>query len=515
MKLIVRVTLLIILSCLITSASWAKKDVKKSVVKIYTVYNTYDYDRPWQMKGQDSCSGSGTIIDGKRILTNAHVVADHTFIQVRKAGDAKRYTAEVEVLAHQCDLAILKVNDDSFFENVDPIQIGDLPKIRDRVAVYGFPEGGDELSITEGVVSRVEHNLYSHSFAHLLTCQIDAAINEGNSGGPVMKDDQLVGVAFQAMSREDVENIGYMVPSPVIKHFLTDIADGKYEGIPELGISSQNMENPDIRLRSGMSKTETGALVSHIDPDSPATGVLRPGDVLLSIEGVRVQNDKTVEFREGERTHFKYLIQKKQMNDSVRLKILRQKKVMSVVVKLSMPLHFSRLVPHEQYDVVPTYYILGGMLFEPVTLNYLKTWGKKWIFSAPDDLTHYYLYGKRTDDRKEVIVLVEVLADEINVGYHDLDNRVVSHVNGKKISTMEDLVAAFEKNEGKYHLILDERGHQIVLDRRKVDQNSQRILKRYRIASDRSEDLKNLPSEMSQQQGFDRVNTVVQMGREN
>ena len=275
------------------------------------------------------------------------------------------------------------------------------------------------------------------------------------------------------------------------------------------------MGNPDLQPKIGHSKTETGALVSHIDPDSPATGVLRPGDVLLSIEGVRVQNDKTVEFREGERTHLKYLIQKKQMNDSVRLKILRQKKVMSVVVKLSMPLHSSRLVPHEQYDVVPTYYILGGMLFEPVTLNYLKTWGKKWIFSAPDDLTHYYLYGKRTDDRKEVIVLVEILADEINVGYHDLDNRVVSHVNGKKISTMEDLVAAFEKNEGKYHIIFDERGHQIVLDRRKVDQNSQRILKRYRIASDRSEDLKNLPSEMSQQQGFDPVNTVVQMGREN
>jgi S1-C subfamily serine protease len=514
MKLIVRVVLLIILSYLVTSASWAKKDVKNSVVKIYTVYNTYDYDRPWQMKGQDSCSGSGTIIDGKRILTNAHVVADHTFIQVRKAGDAKRYTAEVEVVAHKCDLAILKVNDDSFYENVDPVQIGDLPRVRDRVAVYGFPEGGDELSITEGVVSRVEHNLYSHSFAHLLTCQIDAAINEGNSGGPVMKDDQLVGVAFQAMSREDVENIGYMVPSPVIKHFLTDIADGKYDGIPELGVSTQEMENPDIRLKFGMSKEDTGALISYIDPDSPARGVLRSGDVILAIDGVRVENDKTVEFREGERTHLKYLIQKKQMNDSVRLRLLRQKKIMNVAVKLSTPLHSSRLVPHEQYDVSPTYYILGGMLFEPVTLNYLKTWGKKWIFSAPDDLTHYYLYGKRTDDRKEVIVLVEVLADEINVGYHDLDNRVVSQVNGKKISTMEDLVVAFENNTGKYHIILDERGHQIVLDRSKVDQNSRRILERYRISSDRSKDLQKVPSQISHHQVFDPINTVVQKGRE-
>jgi S1-C subfamily serine protease len=515
MKLIVRVVLLIILSYLVTSASWAKKDVKNSVVKIYTVYNTYDYDRPWQMKGQNSCSGSGTIIDGKRILTNAHVVADHTFIQVRKAGDAKRYTAEVEVVAHKCDLAILKVNDDSFYENVDPVQIGDLPKVRDRVAVYGFPEGGDELSITEGVVSRVEHNLYSHSFAHLLTCQIDAAINEGNSGGPVMKDDQLVGVAFQAMSREDVENIGYMVPSPVIKHFLTDIADGKYDGIPELGISTQEMENPDIRLKFGMSKEDTGALISYIDPDSPARGVLRSGDVILAIDGVRVENDKTVEFREGERTHLKYLIQKKQMNDSIRLRILRQKRIMNVAVKLSTPLHSSRLVPHEQYDVSPTYYILGGMLFEPVTLNYLKTWGKKWIFSAPDDITHYYLYGKRTDDRKQVIVLVEVLADEINVGYHDLDNRVVSYVNGKKISTMADLVAAFENNAGKYHIILDERGHQIVLDRSKIDHYSQRILERYKISSDRSKDLQNVPSQMSQKQVFDPINTVVQKGRKN
>ena len=514
MKLMVRVVLLIIFSCLVTSVSWARKDVKNSVVKIYTVFNTYDYDRPWQMKGQDSCSGSGTIIDGKRILTNAHVVADHTFIQVRRAGDAKRYTAEVEVVAHSCDLAILKVNDDSFYENADPIQIGDLARVRDRVAVYGFPEGGDELSITEGVVSRVEHNLYSHSFAHLLTCQIDAAINEGNSGGPVMKENQLVGVAFQAMSREDVENIGYMVPSPIIKHFLKDIADGTYDGIPELGISTQEMENPDIRLRFGMSKTDTGALISHIDPDSPAKDVLRPGDVVLSIDGVRVENDKTVEFREGERTHLKYLIQKKQMNDSVRLRILRRKKVMNVAVKLSTSLHFSRLVPHEQYDVIPTYYILGGMLFEPVTLNYLKTWGKKWIFSAPDDLTHYYLYGKRTDDRKEVIVLVEVLADEINVGYHDLDNRVISRVNGKKISTIEDLVAAFENHTGKYHTILDERGHQIVLDKRKVDQNSQRILERYRITADRSENLKSLPTKMSDKQGFDPANTVVQMGRE-
>jgi len=472
-----------------TASVWAKGDVKQAVVKIYTVYDKYDYDEPWQMSGQDSCSGSGCIISGKRILTNAHVVADRTFIQVKKAGDAKRYTAKVEVVAHGSDLAILRVEDDAFFVGVSPVVIGELPKIRDRVAVYGFPEGGDELCITEGVVSRVEHSMYSHSYARLLTCQIDAAINGGSSGGPVIKGDHLVGVAFQTVSGGGAENIGYMVPTTVINHFLTDIKDGRYDGIPDLGTYTQKMENPDIRLKYGMADTQTGVLVRKIDPDSPARGILRPEDVILAVDGIDLESDGTVEFRKGERTGFSYMVQIKQINDSMNLEVLRKGKVSTINVSLSKPLHFARLVPYEQYDKVPTYYVLGGLVFQPLTLNYLKTWGKHWFLDMPDDLASYYLYKKRTDDRREIVVLTKVLADELNVGYHDLRDRVIARVNGKKISTIEELLYAFENHEGKYHVILDDRGHQIVLDKHKVDEQSESILQRYRISSDRSEDL--------------------------
>ena len=86
-------------------------------------------------------------------------------------------------------------------------------------------------------------------------------------------------------------------------------------------------------------------------------------------------------------------------------------------------------------------------------------------------------------------MLVKVLADEINVGYHEWKNSVLSYVNGKKISTIKDLVNAFEEHEGKYHTIVDERGYKIVLDKNKVGENSQRILKKYRINSDRSKNL--------------------------
>ena len=483
------VLLVMILSCSTTPTAWAKRDLKDAVVKIYAVTNQYNYYEPWQKMGQNSRNGSGCIISGKRILTNAHVLANQTFIQVRRAGEAKKYTAEVEVVAHECDLAILKVNDDSFFSGVEPIDIGSLAEIRDKVAVYGFPEGGDKLSITEGVVSRVENRRYTHSMAELLACQIDAAINSGNSGGPVMKGDKLVGVAFQSISRNDAKNIGYMVPTPIVDHFLTDIKDGKYDGIPNLGIAWQDTENPDIRREYGMTAQQTGVLVYKIYPDSPTKGILETEDIILSIDGKTVENDGTIEFREGERTSFNHLIQNKYINDTVEFDVLRKNKITTLRVKLFKPPKPLRLVPYEQYDVAPTYYILGGLVFQPLTVNFLKLWGDKWYHEASKNLLNQYYYGQPSEDKREIVILSKVLADEINVGYHNVHDKIVHYVNDKRIANMNDLVNAFESYRGKYHVILDEMGYRIVLEKKKVDDNGQKILQKYGINSNRSRDL--------------------------
>ena len=270
----------------------AETPINKSIVKIYTVKNNYNYDNPWQMGSQSNGTGSGCIIDGNRILTNAHVISNNTFIQVKKAGEAKRYTARVDSISHESDLAILRVDDQSFFKNSQGIKIGELPQVRDKVAVYGFPTGGDEMSITEGVVSRIEQRNYAHSSANLLTFQIDAAINPGNSGGPVIINNMIVGVAFQSSVRG--ENIGYMVPAPIIKHFLTDINNGKYRGFPELGILFQKMENPDIREKYQMKQTHSGILVIGILHESPARDIIKIDDVVLSIDGNDIENDGSV-----------------------------------------------------------------------------------------------------------------------------------------------------------------------------------------------------------------------------
>lgn len=486
-----KLTVLLIMLLVPFSVLNAQSPISKSVVKIYTVSDSYSYDNPWQTTGQTKGTGSGCIIEGKRILTNAHVISNSTFIQVKKAGEAKRYTARVDSVSHHCDLAILKVDDPGFFREAVPVQVGELPEVRDKVVVYGFPTGGDEMSITEGVVSRIEQRNYAHSSANLLACQIDAAINPGNSGGPVIKSDKIVGVAFQSSMRG--ENIGYMVPAPVIIHFLKDIADGRYDGFPELGILFQDMENPDMRESYRMPDKMTGVLIVNILLDSPARNTLQVNDVVTAIDDVAIENDGSVEFRPGERTSLNYLVQRKYLNDTISVKILRNGEVKTANVKLNVPMNSTRLVPFEQYDTAPTYYITGGLVFAPLTKNYLLEWGSQWFFSAPSKLLNFYQNGIRTADKKEIVLLSKVLADEINLGYQDMDNIVIEKANGKKISDMKDLVKAVEENKDPFHVFEDDAGNRIILKREMVEKFSARILETYKVKTDRSDNLKSAP----------------------
>ncbi|CAA7049084.1 unnamed protein product [Microthlaspi erraticum] len=187
-----------------------------SVVKVFTVSSKPRLFQPWQISMQSECSGSGFVISGKKIITNAHVVANHTSVKVRKHGSPTKYKAKVRAIGHECDLAILEIDNDEFWEGMSFLELGDIPLMQDTVAVVGYPCGGDSISVTKGVVSRVEQILYpleysqpwntASSSTELLAVQIDAAINPGNSGGPVIMGNKVIGVAFESLFWSD--NIG-------------------------------------------------------------------------------------------------------------------------------------------------------------------------------------------------------------------------------------------------------------------------------------------------------------------
>ena len=464
-------------------------DVTDAIVKIYTYHNVPDYQNPWSMRGTFTSTGSGCIIKGKRILTNAHVVSDETFIQVRRYGQSRRIPAKVVSVSHAADLALLTVNDPDFFEGVQPPDLGVLPRAQQEVTVYGFPLGGDTMSITKGVISRIEHATYAHSSCNFLACQIDAAINPGNSGGPALVNNRIVGVAMQGISQAD--NIGYIVPVPIIEHFLKDLDDGHYDGFPSLGLVMEGMENPDIKKKYGMEPKQTGMLAVKIVRGSPAETVLKESDVLLSVEDHLIADDGTVYFRDKERTSVSYYIQAHQIGEKLPLEVLRDGKPQKLEVTLNQSMEKDWLIPNDQYDVLPRYYIYGGILFCPLTVNYLKSWGPKWYDVAPRDLTAMLDFNYIADEREEIVLVLKVLAAPVNQGYQDAANWIVTEVDGGKIRNLKELVELVEKGANPFVVFKNKWGHQIVLDRAKAKAAQPQILATYRITEDRSPDLKN------------------------
>lgn len=478
--------ILIIMFCVFLFAGFLELinagNLEKALVKIITVSNQPDYLRPWQMLGQGTTSGSGCIIEGNRILTNAHIISNATFIQVNKSGETTKYVARILAVDHECDLALLTVDDKSFFKNSTTISIGDVPDTGEKVKVYGFPIGGDKLSVTEGVVSRIEIGQYSHSLRNFLTIQIDAAINQGNSGGPVLKQGKIVGVAFQSM--EKAQNIGYAIPSVMIKHFLNDLKDGDYKGFPTLGISIQGLENESYRKILGMKKGQTGVVVREIEYGAPSYGVLKEGDVILSINGIKIENDGTIPYGRS-RLDLSFITDLKYVGDKITMGVLRNKKPLKLDIVMK---NYTPIVPRTQYDVKPTYYIFGGLVFTKLTVNYV--YGLWEQLNRRPSILDRVIYEIATPEKQEIIVLQQVLADEINKGYHDFSNLIVKKVNGQEISGMEDLINKIENTKDEFLVIELEDKNKIILEMEKAQEANNDILKKYGINSSRSEDLK-------------------------
>ena len=491
--LIKGISLFLFLSIVIHSSAFAKsqdeiQSVRKSVVKIYTTINAPDYFKPWGMLTTTQSNGSGSVISEKRILTNAHVVANASFIQVQLQGDSRKYNANVKFVSHKTDLAILTVDEEEFFAKSKPLSIGDLPNTLDSVRVYGFPMGGKTLSITKGVLSRAEHQSYAHAGGVFLAGQIDAAINPGNSGGPVIIDGKIVGVVMQANYSEGSENLGYFVPPSVIKHVLKDIEDGTYDGFRELGFFTQGMESPALKEFYRMKPEQTGVLVTFILEDSPAAKVMKVGDVILKVNNFVVADDETINFRQDQRTSYKYAIDQFQLNETVPITLYRNGEEMTVDVVAGKEISNSSLVREERFDRLPEYYIYGGVLFVPLNMNLIKRWGNNWARKAPFRFLQQR-YEWKTEDKEEAVVALTIFPSDVNLGYHTWKHWVVDSVNGKKIKNFAELSSILHNNSNENVVIADEDGYKIVINHQQALSSRDAILQRYRIPSYHSKGL--------------------------
>ncbi|MBP7147660.1 MAG: trypsin-like peptidase domain-containing protein [Acidobacteria bacterium] len=468
----------------IVLAQEAPPGIETAVVRIVTFSQRGDAYSPWNAAGVMRGAGSGVVVGGGLVLTNAHVVSDARMVVLFLHGDPNPHEARVAVAGHDGDLALVVPLEQGLLDHIAPLAIGGLPALRSVVETYGYPTGGEQISSTRGVVSRIDMQLYVHSGvdAHLAV-QTDAAINPGNSGGAVVQDGKLVGIAFQ--NSTDLENVGFFIPTEVVRHFLEDAADGVYGGYPELGAETATMVNPAARRKAGMGEL-SGVRVDRVLPGSSADGLLAPGDILLAIEGSPLANDGTVA-TDGLRVRFGALVDRHQVGTSLAVEVLRDGKRVPLSIPLRTYPPVARLA--NAYDRLPQYYVYGGLVFVPLDREMLKTYGNDWPRVADRPLLRELLLrGAEESERmqEERVVLLRRLDHPVNADFAWYRNEVVERINGRTIRTLADVIAAIEENKEPQHVFeLKYYGKLAALDRAAADAANAQILEQYGIPKDR------------------------------
>jgi S1-C subfamily serine protease len=462
-----------------TSAEPSAADIYRSVVRIEVATQVPNYSAPWNAGRFSGGIGTGFLIGPNRFLTNAHVVSNGQRYLINLYGSPEKHQAKVEFIAHDCDLAILSVEDFTPFEKLPVFKISDtVPTLESQVRVIGYPIGGERLSVTRGVVSRIDFQPYSHSRAdsHLVV-QIDAAINPGNSGGPVLQDKNVIGVAFQGLTQAD--NTGYIIPTPVVNRFLKDIEDGKYDHYTDLGIAEFPLINPAMRAALKLPNNGHGVLITNVTPTGACDGLVKPGDVLIGIDDYPVDANGSI-LIDGEKVVLHEIVERKFAGDPVKLKILRDSNTLDVTVKLkSMP---QTRMYEIKYEEKPRYVVFGGLLFQPLDTNLFATQSFR-------DVTVRRMYAEYVpkglfQEYQDIVIFTNILDDELNSGIPRYTGMVVKSINGTKVTSLAQAEQLLYPEKPPVHFVIELFGVErpIVLPSAQIDAANKRVMKNYSIA---------------------------------
>jgi S1-C subfamily serine protease len=464
--------------------------IRESVVKISATMRYPDLARPWAKRSPQDASGTGVVIDGKRILTNAHVVlyASQLFVESYQSSD--KLTAKVEAVAPGIDLAVLKLEDETFFEKRPPlVRTSTLPEVKETVLVYGYPQGGSTLSITKGIVSRIEFAGYGEGISGVRV-QIDAAINPGNSGGPALVDGKMVGLIFSKLTQAD--NIGYIIPSEEIDLFLKDVTDGSYDGKPAIHQALQTMENDALRSFLKIDRKTQGMVVHASDPADP-NDPLKPFDLISKIGDHEIDNVGMVKIKDSLRLNFHYLIQKVVKDGKVPLTVVRQGK--TVPIELPAKTKYPTLIESLK-GRYPSYFIYGPLVFSPVTNEFVASLDRAGRLFAALSLLSSPLATRRGDlpkfeGEELVVVSSPMFPHRIGKGYDNPYSKVIKDVNGVPIKNLRHLVAVLRDSKEKFTTIRfdDKYSETMVFDHQEALKATDEILSDNGIREQASEDL--------------------------
>jgi hypothetical protein len=478
MKLNVLLIIFFIIILSVQDSLIASEQYADNVVSITVTTQGYDRNTPWQKLSFRKEVISGTVLKDNRILTVSYNMADHVLVEVSKFGSFHKYAAEVLLKDYQSGLALIKVTDVGFYNDVKPVAFNNGASIKEKKGqiVMWDPSGIFKVNTAEYLKSSIEYFDYAGILIHQMKSDIDAA----GKGEPVFMDGKLAGIcSWHNLKTKTIK----IIDLEVIVRMLKD-SENKKEA-PFFYIEDAPLENDEnLRTYIGLTNNDTGIMILNVPSKTSGSDVLKKGDVILNINGVEIDdNGLYMSEKYGKLNYYGLVYLNHFVDDIVSMKIVRNKIKKDISFKLLPITDDCLLIPSLSNDKAPKYYIVGGIVFQELTKDYLETWGKEWIETADKRLMYYYDNFARYPglDKKRIVILSRVLPASVNVGYHQMRNIILNKVNGQAITDINHVKDVIDRSGNKF-IEFDFIGEQqIILNAAEAKYGNTDILKKYNI----------------------------------
>lgn len=452
-----------------------------SVFRVESVKELHDFKVPWRTAEQSRSAGTAFLIAQGRVLTNAHVVAGATQLTLTRFDKARTVAAQVEAVCTECDLALLKVSDDSFFKGLKAFELGEVPSQGSHLVQYGFSAPAPRVSVSEGVLNRLVWNevAFTRSDARLML-ESDVTANPGSSGGPVTHQGRLVGVHAQGNATK--KGMAQHIPVSAVRHFLRDLEDGRYDGYPSLPLSFQPLRSDVLRRERGVPAGVSGVVISRVVAGGTTDGFTLPGDVLVAIDGRTVDAEGYVDLGHQKIPMF-HLFDEKQVGEPVALSLIRDGKRVEVKAPSR---RLARVdAKREKSLSPPRFLVYAGLVFQPLERRLIDTFVSKKSPKLPAEfLWQHALREWELPEQadREVVVLTQVLRHSIHASFAWSGPVVIERVNGRDIDGLASLSAALTEGKGEFQAFEFWPHHALdVLPRQKADAAHAEILSTYGV----------------------------------
>jgi len=456
---------------------------KGSVVRVNSTNQSYDFMRPWSKDAPFSRRGLGVLIDGGKILVSAELVQNSNYIELERADSGEKSLATVQVIDYEANLATLSSPDPKFLQGMQPLQTTTDVKTGDTLSVLQLESNGTPVS-TRALVTSVEVGKYALEDSGYLMFRMSCPLQfrENSFTLPIVKENKLAGFLMRYDSRSQTVDA---ISSPVIEHFLAEAQHQPYKGFPRAGIGFSPTRDPQLRRYMKLQDSDGGVYINQVDQNGPAAKAgVKQGDVLVAIGDKQVDPDGNYLHPVYGKLSITHLTTTEAYcGQNVTMTVIRNGERKDLDVELFRRSSEDYVIEPYTIGKPPRFYVLGGLVFQELTRQYLREWGTNWLKDAPQRLVYYDRFQSDLfPEKRKIVFLASILPTQDTVGYEQLNNLVVDKLNGRAILSLDDFAAAVKNPVNGYHKIeFQEDPHDIYLDARQVEEDAAQLQKIYSL----------------------------------